>query len=400
MEKKKNVLFIAPSCYPVDGAEAIVNMKLLQALQKSGLFDIDVISKKRMYEIYPSAPIESYGIDKSKVHIVEVPNKINLRTIFETSMCFVKFGVTMKGAHWAYEALPVVDKLVREKKYDYVVTKNAPSYLLGYYLKKKYNLKWVASWNDPYPREKYPAPYGKGWNYSTWGIRRETTRMSCADIHLFPNERLKQWMLNYLNITDSVTRIIPHIMVPQESNRPPYGDVLKMIHSGNLQSPRNPENLFKGLARMIAETPDAKIELYILGMVDEGSLRLIKELHLEGIVRFLGKVSYQESLAMLSDYHIAVIVEANCKEGIFLPTKVGDFMSVSIPIFSVSPKVGILNDIYKSGHISYFADVDSVKEISEALKTIYNDYMHNDIRKTSVIEEYSSNFIVESYYNF
>ena len=43
-----------------------------------------------------------------------------------------------------------------------MITKNYPSELLGYYLKKKYNIKWVATWNDPFPHEKYPHPYGNG----------------------------------------------------------------------------------------------------------------------------------------------------------------------------------------------------------------------------------------------
>ena len=263
----KKILLIAPACYPVDGAEAIVNMKLLQTLQQSGMFDIDVITKKRQYDNYPSAKLESYGIKESKVHIIEVPNKINFRTIVETTMCFVKFGATMKGAHWAYEALPEVKKLVHENRYNYVITKNAPSFLLGYYLKKKYNLKWVASWNDPYPREKYPAPYGKGWNYSTWWLSREIERMRMADMHLFPSERLKRWMQHYLKVPESITRIVPHVLIPQKKERPTQYDTLMMIHSGSLKSPRNPENLFKALAQVIHIKPEAKIELHILGNV-------------------------------------------------------------------------------------------------------------------------------------
>lgn len=41
----KRILFIAPASFPVTGAENIVNIKLLQALSKSGDFEIDLVSK-------------------------------------------------------------------------------------------------------------------------------------------------------------------------------------------------------------------------------------------------------------------------------------------------------------------------------------------------------------------
>lgn len=42
----KRILFIAPASFPVTGAENIVNIKLLQALSKSGDFEIDLVSKR------------------------------------------------------------------------------------------------------------------------------------------------------------------------------------------------------------------------------------------------------------------------------------------------------------------------------------------------------------------
>ncbi len=393
----KKILVIAPASYPVNGAEAIVNIKLLRSLLQSGEFDIDIVSKKSKITNYPSASAENYGIDSSKLHIVEVDNKVNLKTIWGTSLCLFKFGVTMKGAHWAYAALPIVEDLVKQNHYDYVLTKNAPSYLLGYYLKKKYGLKWVASWNDPYPRDKYPQPYGNGWNYSTLNIQREISRMRNADIHIFPNNRIKAWMQHYLAVPETNTRIVPHVLLPQAAKRPQLQSELRLIHSGVLKSPRNPENLFRALAKILSEDPSIKIKLSILGKVDEKSLSLIDELHLQGYIKFLGNASYDESIALLSNYDVAVVVEANCKEGIFLPTKVADFMSVNIPILSLSPRTGVLNDLFKAGNIPYFASVDSVDDITECLQALYQDFKRNDIHQNKIHHEYLSQYVVEAY---
>lgn len=393
----KKILYIAPACYPVNGAEAIVNIKLLRTLLQSNEFDVDIVSKKYKVTNYPSASAESYGIESSKLHIVEVDNKVNLKTIWETSLCLFKFGVTMKGAHWAYAALHVVEELVKQTHYDYILTKNAPSYLLGYYLKKKYGLKWVASWNDPYPHDKYPYPYGKGWNYSTMNIQREISRMRKADIHIFPNDRIKSWMQHYLAVPETNIRIVPHVLIPQTAKRPQIQNELRLIHSGSLTAPRNPENLFRALARILSEDPSIKIKLSILGKMDENSLNLINELHLQESIKFLGNVAYDDSIALLSNYDVAVIVEADCKEGIFLPTKVADFMSVNIPILSLSPRTGVLNDLFVAGNIPYFASVDSIDDIAECIHALYQDFKRNDIRQNKIPHEYTSQYVVETY---
>lgn len=44
--KGKRILFIAPESFPVNGAEAIVNIKQLEILSNAGCV-IDVVSKKK-----------------------------------------------------------------------------------------------------------------------------------------------------------------------------------------------------------------------------------------------------------------------------------------------------------------------------------------------------------------
>ena len=111
-------------------------------------------------------------------------------------------------------------------------------------------------------------------------------------------------------------------------------------------------------------------------------------------------VPYHESLDLLSKYHLAIIVEANCEEGIFLPTKVADFMSVNIPIFSISPKIGVLHDLYEKGQISYFASVNNVKEIAEGITVAYEDFMSGKVRESKRVNEYSSENILNAYLSF
>ena len=157
------ILFIAPASIPVFAAEAIVNFKLLKLLVSKG-YKIDVISKKAKWERYPMMFEEELQQKLSSVTIIEVSNKINLSSLWFHLRAWLRFGVMFKGIHWAFLASQKAKLLLMENNYSCVMTKNTPSEIVGRWIKRHYGTTWLATWNDPYPLERFPEPYGKGPN--------------------------------------------------------------------------------------------------------------------------------------------------------------------------------------------------------------------------------------------
>lgn len=398
----KKILVISPQSYPVTGAESIVNMKMLKALSNSEEFEIDLISKRNRWFNYPEEKLERYGVKLKSLTIIDVDNKINIKTIIQHAMCLLKFGAVFKGSHWAYIALPTIKALVKQNKYDYVLTKNSPSLLLGNYLKKHYGLKWIATWNDPCPIVKYPHPYGQGYDAKgTLLDKREIAIMLNTDIHVFPSDRIRDYMLKYLKVSLEKTRVIPHVVLdtPQPEKRVKDGK-LKIVHSGNLQYPRNPLTFLKALKELKDKYNTLNLEFSILGVYDKETDNNIQELGLSDLVKIEKPVSYLDSLVKLRDYDVALIIEANCEEGIFMPTKVSDFMQCRIPIFAVSPQNGALNDLYNNGYIPYFADVTNVDAIFHTLDKLYTDYLNGTLcnkDKYPIPENFTEKSVVSTY---
>ncbi len=396
----KKVLMIAPDSFPVTGAESIVNIKLLQALSESGLFSIDLISRQRKWTNYPSDTLDSFNVRLHSLKVIEVDNRITITTIVQSLFTFFKFGTAFKGCHWAIVALKSIIPLVRNNQYDYVLTKNAPSYLIGNYLKKKYGIKWIATWNDPYPDIKYPAPYGAGKDCKeNILIKKEIAIMRNADIHIFPSKRLCDYMMSYLRTSYNANRIIPHVVLESRinNNKRTKRDTLRFIHSGNLGNYRNPEGLLIAFKRFLDSTK-AEATFTFMGKVNPTFTKIVKDLDLEDYISYRDPLEYKASLRELFTYDIAVILEANCEEGIFLPTKVSDFLQERIPILAVSPANGVLNDLYKEGRISYFAPLLDIDEIQKVLSNIYKDFMNGTLREVSEIrDDFLSTSIVKVY---
>lgn len=394
--KNKHILVIAPASIPITGAEAICNVKLLRVLSENG-YKIDLISKRMKYTHYPETNFAELGLNLNSVNTIEVDNKISLKVIWQHLCCLFIFGTVFKGAHWAYCVLKVAKELCKKNLYDAIITKNSPSELLGYYFKKKNGIKWIATWNDPYPTKKYPKPYGNGVNAKLFILERPLLKkMEEADYHIFPNQRIRDYMSNYINIPAEKTRIIPHVVIPREHIDTPHEN-LKIVHLGNVLPPRDATPFLRALSEFIKNKQDAKIEIAFIGQTPQSIKDYIKTTHLEKYVKIFPPVKYEESQEILETYDIQLIVEAPCEEGIFLPTKVSDSMQLGKPIFTISPSVGVLNDLYKKGHISYFSSVKDEKDILATLEQVYNDFTNGKLKTFSLEKSYSPQTIFQQY---
>ncbi len=378
----KRILFIANSCLPVTGPENICNSRQLAVLSQSGKFKIDLVTRHDNTTYYPQDDIEEYGIKLYSLNFVEVSNKISIKTIWQHLRAWLKFGVIEAGYHWAYAAIPVCEELVRLNKYDFVVSKNASSYLVAYYLQRKYGIKWIASWNDPFPRDLWIEPYGLGNSLdNVKRCMRIVEIMKKADEYVYPNARLANYVNTYVQADENKIHIIPHVMTRKPSAaRKRAGGPIRLIHPGQCNAPRYARTLLQAMKELIEEKKLNKDDLTItfMGKTNPDEMLMMEEEPLNGVVIIRESVAYHESLNVMAEYDIALIIEAACEEGIFLPTKVSDFMMAGMRMLAICPKIGVQHDLYEQGYISYFGDVMDVKSIKSSLLKIVEDSKNSE----------------------
>ena len=113
----------------------------------------------------------------------------------------------------------------------------------------------------------------------------------------------------------------------------------------------------------------------------------------------MAPVEYTRALQVLNNYSLACIIEAPCNDGeaVFLPTKVTDFMQVGIPIMAISPKDGVLHEMYKCGIIGYYCNVRDERSIEYSLLKAYRDLNSNGLTCNNVDESFYPSQIVKGY---
>lgn len=400
----KRILFVAANVLPVNGPEAIVNAKLLKVLADEG-YVIDVISKDGQSK-YFSATIDDFFAEKlNSVNIINADNQINIRTIFGHIKVLFKTGYVYKGAHWAYYAIRCAEKFIIQYKYDYILSRNPPSELVGLFLSQKYNIPWIANWNDPYPEKRMPYPYGGGKGASLGYLEQKLLDNVSrkVQIHTFSSERQREYMLQYMKGIDREhTYVIPHVCVDgffkkvEKQNH----DKLRIIHSGNVSVPRDPVPFLEGVRRFVDRNSAASIEISFVGKQTLDFEQQVGRLDLSSWVKVVPPMPYLENLSYISGQDIALIIEAPSNNSVFLPTKVGDYMQCGKDIFAVSPGVGTLNDLYQKGVVKYFADCIDPEAITLELERIYAVYIKSNKNyrsDTKIIDDYLPQVVVELY---
>lgn len=380
------ILMVAPLCYPVAAAESIVNAKLFMALTRAG-YDVDVLSHVPEKTIYSSDNNRAWNVLKNNVTCLDCSRGWSLAHLIELLLVKTRTGHCYRGASWAGKALNVADRYHKQKNYDFVLSRSQPSEIIGMYMARKHGLKWIANWNDPYPVEKYPSPYGFG---AECALSRNKNRLlksivSFASWHIFPSMRLREYMLSYFPESEQVfsrSSVIPHIsckhILSKDVAYPKINrnnDEFVLIHTGKLVFPRLPRKFLEGY-RMFLDQTKAKSRVVFVGKIDESLITMAIELGLQKNIDVLGSMSYSSCLNVIKQGDVALLMEANCSEGIFLPSKFVDYIQCGKPVICVSPKNGTINDMISVYGGGVVADAASAEDVCEKIKLIYDDFVY------------------------
>lgn len=360
------ILFITMAFAPTEFSESLVNSKLVLAFKKAG-YQVDVISRSNQGVAYSTTWNEPWLSLKTNTHEIEYKLGNKMERLLDTFICSVKLKYPLEGVRWASRAYDYAKKLIESNKYDVIMTRSPSdiAHLVGLKLKKEFNIKWIANWNDP-STGIWPIPYEDKLPLWKKIIGKKFTQevLSKVDFNTFPSQLLVDHFKQFYHIDKY--QIIPHIMLSDYQNevndKNPAS--LHICHSGNLSIERDPENLFIAIKKFIS-LKKKEIYLDVLGVATPYALGLVETYDLHKFVIFVKPLPYYLTLKKIEQYDVLMIIEAKMGKSIFLPSKITDYVQLKKPILSISPslsEVGNLLNMNKGGIVANNASVDDIYE--------------------------------------
>lgn len=401
------VLMITSGYPPYLFSENICNGKLVMAMLESGI-EVDVISRVDEGPSYGKEWTTPWDVLKPGAHIIsyDLGNPITrLADVISSGLkmdsCF------LAGIRWARRAYDLALELMVQKKYDVLMTRSPVdiSHLVGYKLKKKTGIRWIANWNDP-AAPIWPGRYRH--DYSPRKQRKMTAftekLLRAADVNTFPSDSLREHFSEHFPfLRNTKTAILPHIglidsLWPEAAPRK-IKDKLLFLHSGNLSAERDPETTFQALRKLIDNEGFTDFEFHIMGNVNDYTTGLIEKYKLEDFVKYIGSYPYMEALAIMQSYDMLVLLEAQLEKGIFFASKITDYLQTGLPILAISPKEGFASDLFGKEPNSYFANNLDSEDIYTTLKRLVADRQANfpcNREKSTLYRKVSPECVVSS----
>jgi glycosyltransferase involved in cell wall biosynthesis len=385
---------------PVADSEAYCGGKLICEIKKKGHFISIITSGTNMYTKHYDSSILWNDLREQTYEVAQPTHNNNVAAK-------IKYAIKYSTVAWARWISEVVEKaliLHREYQYDMVYSRSLPmiAHVAGYWCSKILNVPWVVNINDPWDTHLFPdkevrVPWIIAKNSRRWLI----TTLKNANLITYPCERLWKYTERLSNLQHKCF-LIPHIGFRSDEHSANLEFCL--VHAGKLGinelSGRPTNAVIDGMVEFFRKIPSARkrTKLILVGPKDELTQQLIKQNKLEENVETVGLISYEHSIGYISQASVCLLIEGHMREGIYLPSKVADYIVAKKPLIALSPARGTINDLMPERGVVRVGQ-DDINGVANALAEYYKHYCNGTLSEKAPSEALVRQFMPDTVAN-
>jgi glycosyltransferase involved in cell wall biosynthesis len=244
--------------------------------------------------------------------------------------------------------VPFAEKAVFEKlsatgfNPDAMVTFGEPmsDHILGLRLKERLGIPWVAHFSDPWSDN----PFRRRFFLANFVNKRLERRVVCAaDRVIFTSKETADLvMAKYPREWLGKSRVLHHSFEPTlyKSALAAKEDTLVVRYLGHLYGNRSPRPLFEALAAIHRDSPRI-LEGVRIELVGNVPSRMFLSSAFRSLppdlIKKVPTVSYSRSLELMVKSDLLLVIDAPGDGGVFLPSKLVDYLGASVPIMALVP---------------------------------------------------------------
>ena len=379
----KRVLIISYYWPPAGGISIIRPVKLAKYLRNTGWEPVICTAKDPHYpfeddkavldvpkdvEIIKVPIVEPYEIykkltgQKQKSALADVIQNTPKRSFFHKLSVWIRGNFFIPDARclWINPVVKELSAYLKKHPVDAIITTGPPHSVnrIGYLLKKKLNLPWLADFQDPWTQVDYYQHFKISSRAHKRHRKMEKQVFDHADLITIVSD---SWKTDLQSIGAKNVEVVPLGFDPEDFNvNTKLDEQFTLTHLGLLGQDRNPSTLIKVIKSICDENEDfaSKFKLQLVGKVNEGLQKEIADLNLSEQVIYKGQVSRDEALQIMQSSQLLLLLlnkAANVSGRI--PGKVFEYLGAHRPILSLGPKgtdiETMLRESSAGAHVEY-----------------------------------------------
>ncbi|WP_432734412.1 glycosyltransferase family 4 protein [Maridesulfovibrio sp. FT414] len=361
---KKSILFIAYDFPPILSPESIQVQRRAITLARNG-HRVHVLTSCEQPDF------EFLDEELSRDHENLTIHRIN-KLPAEKWLHYLYGGleITDRKFWWKFPAAKAAINIIREFKVDTLYTHSTPlvNHLAGLAVKETdRKLHWTAHFSDPWtlnPYIKYRTCLQKKINKLY-----EKTVITRADTITVTSQKTRDLFIKGLGAEPAKTKVLPHVYDPDLYTRKKSDTGKKIVaHTGNIYGLRSVAPFIEAVKKV---RPD-NLEFHFYGRMKDDERKLAEE-KCPGHIKIFSPVPYLESVRVLSEADILMVVDAPLKDSPFFPSKLADYIGAGKPVAALTPLSSTTTDIIRSIQKDLLvADSSDVPSIAALIRRMGN----------------------------
>lgn len=324
----------------------------------------DVPENLKVYKTKTFEPFKIYNFlrgKKGKSIEVGMGNLKSKTSFFNSFANYIRSNFFIPDARigWNKFARKKALKLIIENEIELVITTGPPhsTHLIGDYLKKKSEIKWIADFRDPWSTIFYEKFLNRNEKSKNKNLKLESQVIKNCDALVVVSQGMKEeFDSDSTKISVISNGFDPSDMEKLETQPTPY---FKLSYIGNLKRNQDVIALWEAISELAKDSKFAeKFKLSFTGNVTDSVKGSIEKYGISKFVEYNSFVGHKEATRLMSVANCLYLPIPNSENNKSILTgKIFEYMASGSPILSIGPKDGnasmILMDCGRSGMFDY-----------------------------------------------
>ncbi|MEE3999357.1 glycosyltransferase [Tenacibaculum sp. FZY0031] len=278
---------------------------------------------------------------------------------------------------WVKPSVKYLTNYLKNNDVDIVISTGPPHsvHLIANELKKKFALKWVADFRDPWTDLYYLNDFKLNKYSRKKNKKLELEVLTNADTIVTVSNFLKQELsLKTNKPVKVITNGYDDEFVEDEVL---LSEKFSISYIGLLPKQSNSDSLWEVLRELKDEEQQFKndLEIVLVGNICNEAISCIKKNQLEENLKLVGYVSHSESVKLQRSAQVLLLLIPKTRgaKGI-ITGKVFEYLKAKRPILAVGPEDGDLAEILTKTNSGTIIDFGDKEKMKEEIKKLYIEY--------------------------
>lgn len=296
---------------------------------------------------------------------------------------------------WVKPSVKFLSNYLKENQIDVLITTGPPHsmHLIGLELKKEYpNLKWIADFRDPWTQISYHSELKLTKNSEKKHKKLEKSVIRTADCVLATSFTDAE---NYSKIGAAETEVITNGYESDDFKieKKIQNQKFRISYSGNLETARNPVELWKALKELIDQNDEFRnqLEINFYGILSAEVDETVAENGLSKFLKKHGYVNHQTAVEGIVNSELLLLTNfRDSKSKGIIPGKLFEYLAARNPIIAIGPADGDVSKILNQTVAGKYFDHSDKEGMKACVLEVYDEFKFGQPKpKSKSIEQFS-----------